>query len=476
MTGLPLAATRQGSVSRCWIGDINAVPRIVQVTRSPAASRLTAILLVALAGCSKSPPSGPAGGPPPPALTVVHPQKKMLPRVIEQPGTVRAYEETPLYAKLAAYVIAVRVDIGDTVDGPSSSAPGTVLAELSIPELEDEGRQKDALVEQAAAEVEQAKEMVTIAQAGVETAGAQIVEAKAGVSRAQANLARWKSEAVRVGEMVRTKSLDPQTGAETENQLRAAEAAADEARARVTVAEKAAVKARAELGKAREDVKAVDAKRKVAAADAARTRSLLDYRFIRAPFAGVVTRRTVDTGHFVQPVGGAKAEALFTVVRLDTVRVPVEVPEADAAVVHKGQKAVVKIPVLNASIEGKVSRTAEALEPGSRTLRVEVDLPNADHRLRPGMYVTAQISAEMPETWVVPANAIVKQAEQVVCFLYRDGKAVRLAIQPGRSDGKFTEVFKKAGPGGTWEDWTGGEDVLSGPTGTLSDGQGVEIK
>jgi RND family efflux transporter MFP subunit len=432
---------------------------------------------MALAGCTKTAPSGPGATPTAPgAFTVVHPQKKMLPRVIEQPGSVRAYEETPLYAKLAGYVKAVKVDIGDAVEGPSSSAPGTVLAELSIPELEDEGRQKDALIELAAAEVEQAKEAVTIAQAGVETAGAQIVEARAGVTRAQANLARWKSEAARVAEMVRSKSLDPQTGAETENQFRAAEAAADEARARVTVAEKGAVKARAEFGKAHQDVKAADAKRKVAAADAARVRDLLEYRFIRAPFAGVVTRRAVDTGHFVQPIGGAKAEALFTVAYLDKVRVPVEVPEADAALVHKGQKATVRVSALNAGFEGTVSRTAEALQPGSRTLRVEVDLPNADRRLRPGMYVTSSIAAEMPEAWVLPANAVVKQAEQVVCYLYRDGKAVRLPIRTGRTDGKFTEVFEKAGPGGAWEAWTGTEDVLAGPAATLSDGQAVEVK
>jgi RND family efflux transporter MFP subunit len=394
----------------------------------------------------------------------------MLPRVIEQPGAIRAYEDTPLYAKLAAFVKAVKVDIGDAVE------PGTVLAELSIPELEDEGRQKDALVEQAAAEIEQAKEAVTIAQAGVETAAAQIVEAKAGLTRAQANLAFWKSESVRVAEMVRGKSLDPRTGSETENQLRSAEAAADEARARVTVAEKAAIKAQAELGKANQDVKAAAARHKVAAADAARTRSLLEYRFIRSPFTGVVTRRAVDTGHFVQPVAGTKEQPLFIVVRLDTVRVPVEIPETDAVLVRKGQKATVRVSALNANFEGTVSRTADALEPGSRTLRAEVDLPNPDRRLWPGMYVTAKISAEMPQAWVLPANAVVKQAEQMVVFVYRDGKAVRVPIQSGRTDGTFTEVFKKAGPGGTWEDWTGGEAVLSGPAATLSDGQAVEVK
>jgi HlyD family secretion protein len=443
--------------------------------------RSFALLLttIALCGCSRnSPTSGTPGGSPSAAFHLVHPQKKALPKVIEQPGTVQAYESAPLYAKLAGFVKKVHVDIGDAVEGPTESTPGTVLAELSIPELVDEGREKEALVERAQAEVEQSKKLAEIAEANVVVADAQIVEAKASVKRTQANFKRWESEATRVAEMVRSKALDVQTGAETENQLRSAEAARDEAQARVIVAEKGAVKAAAELGKAKQDVKAAEAKRKVADAEAARLRSLLEYRYLRAPFTGVVSRRGIDTGHFVQPAGAGKSDALFTVVRLDTVRVPVDVPEADAALVTKGAKASVRIPAMaGAEFTGQVNRTAEALDPGSRTLRVEIDLPNPDRKLRPGQYAYVRITAEMPPAWVLPANAVVKQADQTVCFLFRDGKATRLSIQPGRTDGTWTEVMRKqkAGAPGAWEDWTGQEGVLSGPTGTLTDGQAVEI-
>ena len=73
-------------------------------------------------------------------------------------------------------------------------------------------------------------------------------------------------------------------------------------------------------------------------------------------------------------------------------------------------------------------------------------------------------------------NAVVKQADQTVCVLYRDGKAARLMIRAGRSDGTWTEVFGKQGAtAGTWEDWTGAEEVLSGPTNTLADGQPVSV-
>jgi len=448
-------------------------------------SGLLVALLIAT-GCNKSSTPGQGGNSPAQAatFTVVRPQKKSLPKVIEQPGTIQAYESAPLFAKLAGFVKTVRVDIGDAVEGPapaSDSQParaGTVLAELSIPELVDEGRQKEALVEQAKAEVEQAKKLVVVADANAVAAEALIAEAKAALERAQATYLRWESEAKRVAEMVRTKVLDQQTGAETENQFRAAEAGRREAQARVTVAEKAAVKAKAELGKADEDVKATAAKQKVAEAEAARLRSLLDYRFIRAPFGGVVTKRNADTGHFVQPAGAGKSEPLFTVARLDTVRVAVDVPEADAALIKKAAKAVIRVPaLLGAEFAGEVARTSEALEPASRTLRVEIDLPNTEKKLRAGMYAYVRITAEMPEGWTLPANAVVKQADQTVCFLYRDGKAVRLPIQPGRTDGAITEVFKKqkAGVLGASEDWTGQEEVLSGAAATLTDGQPVNV-
>ncbi len=77
------------------------------------------------------------------------------------------------------------------------------------------------------------------------------------------------------------------------------------------------------------------------------------------------------------------------------------------------------------------------------------------------MFVTAKITAEMPEAWVLPATAVVKQADQTVVFLHVDGKAARLTVQPGRTDGTWTEVFRKQKAGG-WEEWSGVESVLNG--------------
>ena len=139
--------------------------------------------------------------------------------------------------------------------------------------------------------------------------------------------------------------------------------------------------------------------------------ALVCYTQLRAPFDGIVTKRTIDTGHFVQPAIGAKTEPLFVVEKSDTVRVFVEVPETDAAWVQKYAVATVRVPVLqNRTLTGKVTRTAGSLNRTSRTLLAEIDLPNADGTLRPGMYAYATIAAERPQVLTVPATAVVTRA------------------------------------------------------------------
>ena len=115
---------------------------------------------------------------------------------------------------------------------------------------------------------------------------------------------------------------------------------------------------------------------------------------------------------------------------------------------------------------------------------LELTLP-PEHDVKKGKWSFARLPVIPPHFDLKPVersksrlNAVVKQADQSVCFLYQEGKAVRLPIQPGRTDGTWTEVFRKqkAGIPGSWEDWTGREEVLTGPAATLSDGQAVSIR
>ena len=138
------------------------------------------------------------------------------------------------------------------------------------------------------------------------------------------------------------------------------------------------------------DVRAAKLRVDVAKADSSEAEAMLSYAKIRAPYDGVVTSQG-QHGRFVQPTSG-KGDWLFQVARLDPVRVVIAVPEADAELVKEKSEVKLTVQALPGSnLIGTVARTSWVLESGSRTLRTEIDLPNKDGRLRPGMYVYAQI-------------------------------------------------------------------------------------
>lgn len=429
-------------------------------------------------GCGKTPPasSGPAGTAPPRQISVVSPEKRTVKRVVEQPGTVQAFEETVLYPKIPGYVDFVSPDPNKAegephdrlIDIGSRVKEGQVLAVLKVPELNDEMRQKKALVRQAEAEVVQAMKAQAAAAAGVEASKAQVVEARAGQGRAQALYDRWQSEVDRVNRQVNSGLLTSQTRDETLNQFKAAQASRAEAAAKVTSAEAAVVKAEADRDKAVSDVAAAEARLDVARAEVRRIRSLQKYLEIKAPFDGVVTRRAVNTGDYVASDGKA---GLFAVARVDPVRVVVSVPEVDAGLVSVGQDVRISFQAIaGPPVVGKVVRTSWSLEPGSRTLRAEVDLPNKDGKLRPGMYVTASLTAELPAEWAVPTSAVGKVNDEPVIYLAENGKAVRVAVQLVRGDSEFTQVRAYRRPGAS--EWTAvtGQESVALPAADLSDG------
>lgn len=125
-------------------------------------------------------------------VTPIKPSHKPLVRLIEYPGQVEAFEETAIHAKLAGFVKKVHVDIGDQVTGPSRVStdqpvqPGQILAELEMPELDAELKQKQAFVAQAAAEVTQSKAGIKVAMSAKSSAEALVAEARASVERTDA--------------------------------------------------------------------------------------------------------------------------------------------------------------------------------------------------------------------------------------------------------------------------------------------------
>jgi multidrug efflux pump subunit AcrA (membrane-fusion protein) len=393
-------------------------------------------------------------------------EKRSLTRIVEQPGRIEPFAQTPLLVRIAGYVKAVHADIGDRVKS------GQVLAELDVPEMEEELKQKHALVAQANAEVQQAEKLVAAAEANVLLAAAAIAEAAAARKRVLANYERWKSEVARVNSLVERKIIDEQTRDETLNQFRAAEAMREEVEAKVRSAEASKVESEAKRDKAIADVAVAKGKAGVATADEGRMNAMLRYAQIKAPFDGIVTARNVDIGHYLQP---GKDAPLFVVTMQDPVRVFVDVREVDAPAIADKCPASVRVQGLyGRDFSGCVTRSSWSLDTKTRTLRTQIDLPNSDGALRPGMYAYGSITVTPPPTWTLPAAAIVKTADGHAAFIVRDGKATRIAVQIGYSTPTQIEILKCQSESG-WTEPSDAERYILKAAGVV-EGQSVAGK
>lgn len=381
-------------------------------------------------------------------ITTVRPQRTTIARTVRQPGQIEAFQEAPLYAKVPGYVSRYLVDLGDTVQGPCYDTSGKVtqrgqlLAEVAIPELNEELGQKQALVDHAKAEVVQARAAVKVARSALKPAEEQVEQALANQERAEADYVKWESEYRRVVKLAETKSINSKLVDEEREALRKSDAGRRDAASRKEAALARIEELEAAIEKAEADQAAALARQEVAEADLAKISAMVDYQRIEAPFEGIVSQRNVDVGHFVQPAEAARARPLFTIVQTNVVRIFVDVPEAEAALVDRGDQALLHVPALeNKQFRGSVTRTAWALDPETRTLRTEVDVPNESGELRPGMYAVATITlAESPDALVIPITAVRTEDRKAYCFRIQDDKLIKKPITLGLKSGEEVEV------------------------------------
>lgn len=404
-------------------------------------------------------------------VTVISPERKTIRRLVEQPAHIDPYEVTPLHAKANGYVQQVAFEIGDLVKGPKYDKagkltdPGQALVQLALPEFEDEVRQKEALVAQAEAEAEQARSAIKVAEAMVETSKARVAETQASIKRAAALYEKSQSELNRFVELRTTGAVTQKLVDESREQVVAADAARQEAAAKLESALAFVKENEANLEKAKSDAVAADAHVQVTKADLARSKTLLAYGTIRAPFDGVVTKRNVHTGHLVS--AGIVEEPLLEVVRIDMVRIYIDVPESDAGLVEPGDAVTIRLPAqAGSTVSGKVTRISWSLDAAARTLHAEVQVPNESGKLRPGMYAYASILAdEHVNTLVLPASAVVIDKTDTYCLCAEDGKIVRKTITLGLRNTAEMEVASGL---------TGDEKVVKANPASLTIGQAVE--
>lgn len=337
-------------------------------------------------------------------VSEAHEQEQALPRVevmqvgrssrqsgLELPGSIQAITEAPILARAQGYVLRRMVDMGDRV------RTGQPLAEIDAPELEDEVRQSKANVQQAQAALDQA--LANIHQ------GASELE----LSRMTAQ--RWS---VLVTKGAVSRQENDQYQAQYQSKI-----------ASVQALEKAAAAQRSNVAAAQ--------------ANLARLENMQSYRVVRAPFDGVITLRNVDVGALVS-AGGT---LLFRIAQTGTLRIYVNVPQTHANSIRPGQPALVSVSNLpGRSFRGTVARSANSLDPTSRTLLVEVHVPNADNALLPGMYAQVDLSTARTEPpLLVPSDALIVRSDGAQVAVVRPDHSVHLQkIDVGRDYGDRLEI------------------------------------
>ena len=335
-----------------------------------------------------------------PRLVVMRVERGPAQSQIKLPGTMQALTEAPILARTDGYLKRRLVDIGDRVRA------GQVLAEIDAPEVDQQIHQAEAAIEQAEAAAEQAK--ATLEQ-----------------GRANRELARITAERT---QRLTERGISPQ---QEGDQSRAQLAAQD---ANVQALEKAILAQRSNLAATK--------------ANAARLHELQGYRLVKAPFDGVITLRNVDVGALVS-TGNT---LLYRIAQIGTLRTYVNVPQAYVTAVRVGQSAALTVShVPGRSFRGTVARTANALDPATRTMLVEVDVPNGDGTLFPGTYAEVDLSGSRTNPpLVVPAAAILFRTDGAQVAVVKSDHTVHLQkITVGRDYGDRVEILQGVEEGAT---------------------------
>jgi RND family efflux transporter MFP subunit len=325
---------------------------------------------------------------------------------VEWPGTTEAFEAANIFARASGYIDKRNVDIGDHVKA------GQLLAQVTAPELDHQIAQAEATLAQMQAAFRQAQANKDLAQV------------------------TWGRDSKLVQEGWVTK----QQGDTDRLTLQAQEGALDVAQA---------------------NIKAEQAQLMV-------LRQQKAYQSIVAPFDGVITQRNIDVGSLVQ-ADATSGTFMFTIMHSDVIRIQLYVPQDEALGLSPGVAAVVSVPELpGRSFPGTVTRIATALQPGTRTLLTEIDVPNPDQALTPGIYCTVelQIPRKTPSL-IVPSEAIIFNREGLSVAVVENGVAHIRKITEVRDLGTVIEVS---------EGVKDGDQVILNPPVDLTDGHKVIIR
>ena len=410
------------------------------------------------------PATGPSSDESVPVVTV-RLMKGGIERTSAQIGSVHPWAEADLYAKISGYLKAQHVDYGDSVKKDQ------LLAEIDDPEVITDEAKADADVAQSQAAVAQAVAFIESAKADREAASTSVEQTVAEVERYVSMSNYHSKKFARYKELVQNKAIPQQIADEEEesyDSARASELASRKAvlnaRAHVVAADARVKKAEADLAEAKASVHVADAK-------LAKAKVLVSYTRITSPYNGVVTKRNFFPGAFIRSAAEGGVVPLLTIARVDKVRVVTEVPDRDVPLVDVGDDAEVTLDAFGTEVfPGKVSRFADAEDPNTRTMHTEIDLPNDDDRIRPGMYGIAKIILDRSTKGsTLPASALVGESKggKADVYIVKEGKAKKTQVTVGVDDGLRVEILSGL---------SSGDDVIAN-TGSVVEGSPVrEVK
>jgi membrane fusion protein, multidrug efflux system len=327
-------------------------------------------------------------------------------RPLKLPGQTAAWYESIIYARVSGYVAKWYVDIGDHV------RRGQTLAAIDTPELDAE---------------------LTAARAELTSALAQVKVREAEAEFAKTTYERWR---------------DSPKGVVSEQEREAKKADYDS-----SVAKLNAARAEVALDQAKVDHFA----------------AMTQFKQVTAPFDGTITERRIDIGNLVTAGSTAGNTSLYRMSQDDPLRVFVDVPQSAAGELMKlGVPVQIRAAsVPNRIFDGKITRTANAINPQARTLRVEIDIPNPDRALVPGMYVEVSFQLQTGGMVQVPAAALVFRASgPEVAVVDNSGRVSFRQVTIARDDGNFVELGSGISPG---------EQIALNISGQISEGDKVHV-
>lgn len=335
------------------------------------------------------------------------------------------FQEVEVMAKVAGYVQKMYVDVGDHV------VAGQLLAVLEVPEMRDD---------------------LTRAAAAIQRNRAELARAQDELRRAESANKMTHLTYSRMAGVLKT-----QPGLVAQQEI-------DDAQSRDLMASAQVAAAKSALAAATEQIR-------VSEAEQSKLKTLMSYCRVTAPFTGVVTKRYADNGSMIQ-AGTASHLQAMPIVQISEnqlLRLVMPVPESAAGLVRKGSSLEVRIPTLKKTFAGIVARTADKVDSTTRTMETEVDVPNGNGVLIPGMFAEVDLTlAASKDALAVPVSAVKDQdGAKAVYVVDAGGKVAVRKVETGIETALLSEVRKGLSPG---------DMVIVSNPGQLTPGQAVKTK